>query len=142
VVPAGDERTPDGSDAASVRPAGEQLMTVRTRDRGDATVLSVVGAVDALTAPRLREALRAAFAQLDGRMLVVDLASVDFLGSPGLRALSDSAREAVHHHGARTLRVVVDSTRPVIRPIELVGLDGVLALHHDVDAALRDDPST
>jgi anti-sigma B factor antagonist len=52
--------------------------------------------------------------------------------------LFDSSKQAVHHQGVRPLRIVVDSTRPVIRPIEIVGLDGVLALYHDVDAALHD----
>ncbi|MFR9802391.1 anti-sigma factor antagonist [Pseudonocardia sp. RS010] len=113
-------------------------MTVHAREGGDALVVTVEGAVDALTVPRLRESLRAAFDSLDGRVLVLDLTAVEFLGSPGLRALTDSADEAVHHRGARPLRVVVDYSRPVIRPIEIVGLDGVLALYHDVEAALRD----
>jgi anti-sigma B factor antagonist len=138
VIPAGDERTPDGASSASVRPASEQLMTVHAHDRDTAIVVTVDGAVDALTVPRLRTALREAFARLEGRVLVVDLSTVEFLGSPGLRALSDSAGEAVHHAGVRPLRVVVDHTRPVIRPIEIVGLDGVLSLYHDVAEALRD----
>ncbi|QJY48969.1 anti-sigma factor antagonist [Pseudonocardia broussonetiae] len=113
-------------------------MTVAVQDHDATTVVTVVGAVDALTAPRLREALRHAFDELAGRVLVVDLTEVRFLGSPGLRALADSAREAVDHHGLRPLRIIVDHSRPVIRPIEIVGLDGVLDLYQDVEAALRD----
>lgn len=142
VIPAGDERTPDGSgSAAYVRPASEQLMSAYVRDGDTANVVTVDGAVDALTVPRLRDALHKAFARLDGRVLVVDLSAVTFFGSPGLRALSESATEAaLHHRGLRPLRIVVDSSRPVIRPIEIVGLDGVLSLYHDVEAALRDSP--
>lgn len=116
-------------------------MNLRSVDR-DATVLLVVeGAVDGLTAPRLRTAVAEAFDRLAGRALVLDLSEVTFLGSPGLRTLFDSASEAVRHRGHQPLRVVVDHTRPVIRPIEIVGLDNVLALYHDVDEALRgDDP--
>lgn len=56
---------------------------------------------------------------------MLDLTDVTFLGSPGLRALFDSAAEAVHHRGHRPLRVIVDHTRPVVRPIEILGLDNV-----------------
>jgi anti-sigma B factor antagonist len=112
-------------------------MNVRSVDRDETVLLVVDGAVDGLTAPRLRAAISDAFDRLDGRVLVLDLSEVTFLGSPGLRALFDSATEAVQHRGYRPLRVVVDHTRPVIRPIEIVGLDNVLALYHDVDEALR-----
>jgi anti-sigma B factor antagonist len=142
VKPAGDERTSDGGDLAAQRPPLEQLMNTRSVDR-DATVLLVVdGAVDGLTAPRLRTAVAEAFDRLAGRALVLDLTEVTFLGSPGLRTLFDAASEAVHHRGYQPLRVVVDHSRPVIRPIEIVGLDNVLALYHDAEEALRGDEPT
>ena len=102
------------------------------------TALTVVvsGEVDGLTAPRLRIALRDAFDRLLGRTLVLDLSDVEFLGSPGLRTLLDSAHEGMRHPGYQPLRVVVDSNRPVIRPIEIAGLDNVLALYHSVSDAL------
>lgn len=116
-------------------------MSVYSKDDDTAIVVVVDGAVDALTVPRLRDALNEAFSRLDGRVLIVDLSAVQFFGSPGLRALSAGAIEAaLHHRGHRPLRIVVDSSRPVIRPIEIVGLDGALSLYHDVDAALRDSP--
>ena len=68
--------------------------------------------------------------------MVIDLTSVRFLGSAGLRALFDIAAESVNQHGRTPLRVVVDHTRPVIRPIEIVGLDNVLALYESVSDAL------
>jgi anti-sigma B factor antagonist len=92
--------------------------------------------------PRLRDALRSPFDRLDGRVLVVDLTAVRFLGSPGLRALAEGATEAARHRGVEPLRVVVDHNRPVIGPLEIVGLDGVLAPYHDVGAALGDDAPT
>jgi anti-sigma B factor antagonist len=142
VKPAGDERTSDGGDLAARQPPREQLMTVGTVERHGALVLVVDGAVDGLTAPRLRAAIGEAFDRLDGRILVLDLSRVGFLGSPGLRALFDSATEAVRHGGHRPLRVVVDHTRPVIRPIEMVGLDNMLALYHELDEALRNEEPT
>lgn len=134
--PVGDERTPDGRAQEAAGPGREQLLSVLFEDRSDALLVVVSGEVDGLTAPRLRVAMRETFDRLAGRILVLDLADVQFLGSPGLRTLLDSAREAMTHPGYQPLRVVVDSNRPVIRPIEIVGLDNVLALYKNVAEAL------
>lgn len=134
VKPASDELTPDGVE--NRRPDREQLMTVRTEDHADLLILTVEGDVDGLTAPRLSAAMAAAFRVLAGRTLVLDLTHVRFLGSSGLRTLRDSGLEAASHEGYRPLRVVVDHTRPVIRPIEIVGLDQILALYHSVEDAI------
>lgn len=134
VKPASDELTPDGVE--DQRPSSEQLMTVHTENRADVLILTVVGDVDGLTAPRLSSAVAAAFRALDGRVLVLDLTNVRFLGSTGLRTLRDSAIEAVRHQGVQPLRIVVDHTRPVIRPIEIVGLDQILSLYHTVEDAI------
>jgi anti-sigma B factor antagonist len=136
VKPAGDERTPDGAAHAETGPAREQLLSTSTDERDDALVLSIDGEIDGLTAPRLRAAIGTAFDHLNGRVLVLDLTEVRFLGSAGLRTLLDSAAEAARHDGYQPLRVVVDENRPVIRPIEIVGLDNVLALYHSVGDAL------
>lgn len=134
--PAGDELTPDGSERAQQRPGREQLMSARSTDHERFVMVTVDGEIDGLTAPRLRALLAEAFDRLDGRTLVVDLSEVQFLGSPGLRTLRDCALEAVNHRGFQPLRIVVDEQRPVIRPIEIVGLDQVLALYHTVDEAV------
>lgn len=115
------------------RPDREQLLNVRTDSRPDVLVVRVEGEIDGLTAPRLSSALADAYDRLAGRTLVLDLTQVRFLGSVGLRTLRDSARETVT---ARPLRVVVDHQRPVIRPIEIAGLDQILALYHTVDDAI------
>jgi anti-sigma B factor antagonist len=99
-------------------------------------LVTAQGDIDGLTAPRLTAALARAFAGLGERLLVLDLTSIGFMGSAGLRTLTEATAAATREHGPRTLRVVVDNTRPVIRPIEIVGLDEVLTLHETVDEAL------
>ena len=133
--PAGDERTPDGGRVAADRPAREQLLVLTRDERPDASVLMVTGSVDGLTAGRLRAAITQGFDDRDGRPLVVDLTKVGFFGSSGLRALFEAADKASDRPGFEPLRIVVDHNRPVIRAIELVGLDGILALYHDVATA-------
>jgi anti-sigma B factor antagonist len=112
----------------------EQLMTVARADVGAHAVVRVSGEVDAMTAPRLAAAVTAA---LDGeRPVVVDLTSVTFLDSAGLAALV-----RVTERGERRgepLRIVVDHNRPVLRPIQITGLDDRLALYDSVtDATAR-----
>ena len=126
----------DGGEATVRQPAREQLMSVRRVERTDAFILHVDGAVDGLTAPRLRRAIDIAFDELDGRPLVVDLAEVTFFGSAGLRTMSESADQAATRSGFEPLRVVVDHNRPVVRPMEIVGLDAVLTLFFDVADAI------
>jgi anti-sigma B factor antagonist len=135
VKPAGDELTPDGGEATA-HPPVEQLIGLRREDRPDAVVVQVSGAVDGLTAPRLRAVIAATLEQLDGRPLVLDLTEVGFFGSPGLRALAEGTEQAAARPGFEPLRIVVDHHRPVLRPIELTGYDAVLALYHDVHSAV------
>ena len=68
---------------------------------------------------------------------MLDLTAVTFLDCAGLTALLDATIHAEDQH--RSLRIVVDSNRPVIRPIHLTGLDKTLALFLTVDEALRTD---
>ncbi len=112
-------------------------MAVAVDRRGSAAVVTVSGDVDALTAPRLRDALDRGFAQADGGPLVLDLTAVEFLASRGLGTIVEAQREG----GATTpLRVVVDHARPVVRPIQLSGLDAVLTLFDSVEDALDGGP--
>jgi anti-sigma B factor antagonist len=136
VIPAGDERTSDGGEAVVKYPAREQLMSWRREDRADAVIITVEGSVDGLTAPRLRAAIAAAFDRLGDRPLIVDLTAVRFFGSAGLRTLSESAEQAAGEPGFQPLRIVVDHNRPVVRPLEITGLNTILALYYDVAGAI------
>ncbi len=135
VKPAGDKRTPDGHEYALDGPSDEQLLNV-TVDDGDVLLVKVRGEIDGLTAPRLRHTLDDAFDRLGGRVLVLDLTEVDFLGSAGLRVLLDSARTAALTPGYQPMRVVIDDNRAVALTIEIVGLDHVLALYDSVNDAV------
>jgi anti-sigma B factor antagonist len=71
----------------------------------------------------------------DGHMLVIDLTEVTFLSSKGLQVLAEVTQTAQRRREPR--RIVVDHTRPVIRPIEITGLDDVLALFTSLEDALQ-----
>jgi len=115
-------------------PPTEQLMTIARDDQGGCVVLAVRGEVDLSTGGRLLEAGSAALREAVGRPVVLDLSGVNFLSSSGLGllvALHDEGRDI-----GSPLRVVVDETRPVIRPIRTMGLDEVLSLYGSLDEAV------
>lgn len=122
------------SDRVGDVPAAEQILSISHRRAGEAIVVTVVGEVDVLTAPRLLAAVSDALERAGRGPVVVDLSEVSLLGSAGLAALVEAALAAERRQ--EPLRVVVDHTRPVIRPLEATGLDQVLRLYHSVSDAL------
>jgi anti-anti-sigma factor len=96
-------------------------------------VMRIGGELDLLTVPDLRVRVVAATEQAIGPV-VIDLTDVGFLSSAGLQLLisvhSDLAAEN------RMLGVVTGDNRPVVRPMQVTGLDQLLALHPDLSAAL------
>lgn len=131
---------PDADLNGGLGPADEQLVRIETarvaRATGMALVVTVAGEIDLLTIGRVRAAVAAGFKDLrDGEMLVLDLTQVTFMDSRGLQTLVDVTQAAEQRR--EPLRIVVDHTRPVIRPIQVTGLDDVLALFDTVEDALR-----
>ncbi|MGW5051466.1 anti-sigma factor antagonist [Actinokineospora sp. NPDC004072] len=105
------------------------------RDVDGILVVEVTGEIDLESAPAVHAAVLAAIDHTAGEPCILDLTAVTFLSSAGLTALLDATTHAEKRR--EPLRIVVDSNRPVIRPIEITGLDGVLKLYHTVDEALN-----
>jgi anti-sigma B factor antagonist len=115
-------------------PPAELLMTTSREDRDGCLVLAVRGEVDLSTGDRLAETAGDVVREAGGRPVVLDLLAVDFLSSSGLGvlvSLNDQARAV-----GTPLRVVVDATRPVMRPIRTMGLEDVLTIFGTVDEAV------
>lgn len=71
------------------------------------------------------------------RQVIVDLSGVVLLASAGLVALQDAQMGCEARQG-EPLRVVVDHSRPVIRPLQMAGLDQQVRLFYDLHDALHD----
>lgn len=115
-------------------PPSTQLMTVTRDDREHRPVLVVRGEVDLSTGGRLREAVSSVLQQPATGPVILDLSAVEFLSSSGLGqlvALDEEGRRLM-----RPLRIVVNQTRPVVRPITTMGLDEVLTLYTTIEDAL------
>ncbi len=100
-------------------------------------VIAAIGEVDMDTAPALGEAIGASIDEAGDKPCILDLTGVTFLNSPGLTMLLEATDRAEALR--EPLRIVVDANRPVIRPIEVTGLDNELALYHPVDEAVNAD---
>ena len=127
------EQTRDSAHEHNV--VGHELLTVVAAvDSGTgATVLTVVGEVDMMTAPLLRQRLDEHFGA-DLAPIVVDLSRVEFFGSTALEVMVDAHQRA--NAQGRDF-VLVAGTRVVRRPLQVTELDTVLAVYDDVNQALE-----
>ncbi|WP_291419091.1 STAS domain-containing protein [Actinophytocola sp.] len=117
----GDSRTPP-----------VQVFDIDVELRSDHTVVAhVFGAVDLLTAPELQVCVDDHVDAANG--LVLDLSRVDFLAASGLTVLTDTDRRAAEDNFAWAL---VANTRPVLRPLEVLGLRDQLPTYDSVPGAV------
>ena len=101
-------------------------------ERHEATTLVVLrGDLDALTAPDLRNTLVEVIG--DGARIVIDLEAVEFLDSAGLGILVGGLKRARTHDGEIEL---VCTSRDVLRPLEITGLDRSFTIHRSREDAL------
>ena len=101
-------------------------------ERFEATTLIVLrGDLDALTSPDLRAALIEAIEP--GARIVIDMEAVEFLDSAGLGILVGGLKRARTHDGEIEL---VCTSRDVLRPLEITGLDRSFTIHRSREDAL------
>lgn len=105
--------------------------TVTIDDRGDVVVIAVVGVVDIATAPAVANAFAEALAGKP-KAVLFDWTSVDFMASAGLTVLLDAADAA----GGDTRVAVAADGAATSRPIQITGVDEVVAVYPTVDEAL------
>ncbi len=99
------------------------------------TRVEVRGEIDMLTAPRLREALEEHFAQA-GASVLIDMNHVSFLGSAGLQLLVE-IQEVARSTGAEL--ALVCSSRQILRPLSMTGLDKMFTIYPSCDAVPSGD---
>ncbi|MET7686270.1 STAS domain-containing protein [Streptomyces sp. NPDC005423] len=117
---------------ADTEQAGQlERLSIRTHVVDDVRVVSVSGEIDHQTGSPLREALEGP----DGTAprVVVDLSEVGFMDSSGINVLI-----AVHHTltGAGGWLRLAGATPPVLRIVQLVGLDAVIPCAPTLQQAL------
>lgn len=117
----------DSDESATVR-ATPVVTSERLRD---AVVLTVAGEIDMTTAPALEDAVRKSLIERPAT-LVIDLSGAEFFSSAGIAVLM-----LAHRNDSGVALRVVATDRIVLRPLELTGLTGDLAIYDSVDTALE-----
>lgn len=108
-------------------------ITITTSEAGEVHIVHVSGEIDVTSAAVLRDALEALIA--DGRRrLTLDLSEVTFMDSTGLGIVVGRLKRLSRHGGTMT----VAAAHPrVLRVFSITGLDQLLDVHADVEAAVR-----
>ncbi|KUH93675.1 MULTISPECIES: STAS domain-containing protein [Mycobacterium] len=99
---------------------------------GRVAVVAASGDLDMLTAPQLRDAVQAALGK-DPVGLIVDLTSVEFLGSAGMQVLMETHNQT---DGTATKFAVVADGSATSRPLKITGIADLIDLFSSLDAAL------
>jgi anti-anti-sigma factor len=106
-------------------------ITTSVARRDGAAVVSVGGEIDLSTALAFEEAIAEAL-EGDPPVLAIELSDVTFMASVGLRILA-ATNEKI---GKSTRIAVVADNQAATRPIQLTGLDSIVALYPTLDEAL------
>ena len=110
-----------------------QLLTITTHPAPPAaTVLTVRGEVDALTSTQLMDQLLPHVRDTVPHV-IVDLTDVGFFTAAGLTVLVNARQAAV---ATGVTLCLVASTRPVLLPLRITGLDGMFEISPDITHAL------
>ena len=112
---------------------GQRSVTFAVEHHEGVLVVRIGGELDLLTVPELRVRVVAAIEQTTGPV-VIDLTDVGFLSSAGLQLLISVHSDLAAEH--RKVGLVTGDNRPVVRPLQVTGLDRLLVIYPDLGTAL------
>lgn len=108
-------------------------MEFRTKQVNDVCILTLIGSIDAFTAPMLTELIESQIAS-DNFKLVADLTEVDYTSSAGLRALLGGIK-ATRSRGGDLRLVAVQPD--VLKVLNMSGFTNILQLFDTINPALN-----
>jgi anti-sigma B factor antagonist len=106
-------------------------MNINVSNQSSATLIEVTGRIDSNNANLLGEALTDAISE-GNTQLVLDLASLDYMSSAGLREIVSAYKKV---QGKGDLRLVQPSQR-VAEVLEMAGLDSIFQIFPSQGAAI------
>ncbi|MCE1226313.1 MAG: STAS domain-containing protein [Geobacteraceae bacterium] len=109
-------------------------MTIQTTKEANATVLTIAGRMDAVTAPEYEKALNERIAAGESAF-VIDFQGLEYISSAGLRALLATAKLLKTKNGQIRLANVLGTVREVF---DISGFGSIFQIQDSVAAALAD----
>lgn len=107
-------------------------MDIQSRNEANATVLSIAGRMDAVTAPEFEAAIKQAI-ETGGTCVVVDFQGLDYISSAGLRALLAAAKLLKSKGGQIRLAAISGTVKEVF---EISGFGSIFQMHDKTEDAL------
>jgi anti-anti-sigma factor len=98
-------------------------MEIRKTQTGDTDILTLIGRLDIVTAPKLEEALLELIPSSE--KVELDFAGVDYVSSAGLRVLLLGEKNTKAAGKTMTLKNV---SREVMKVFEIAGFSGILTI--------------
>lgn len=109
-------------------------MEIQSSKKGRATVVTVTGKMDAVTAPDYEKSLNALIA--DGETcFVVDFAGLSYISSAGLRGILTTAK-TLKSKGGQVLFANVKGT--VKEVFDMSGFGSIFRMHDSIETALAE----
>lgn len=109
-------------------------MTIQTVKEANATVLTITGRMDAVTAPEYEKTLNELLTAGE-TSFVVDFQGLEYISSAGLRALLATAKLLKTKNGQIRLANVLGTVREVF---DISGFGSIFQIQDSVSAALAD----
>lgn len=109
-------------------------MNIAERDENGVTVFVLQGRIDFYGAVDLNRVLQTALSE-SKRNFVLDVADVSYIGSSGVRALTDEVAKSREAGGDLKL---VGLNRKVLRVLSIIGLDSLFSPYKTLEAAIAD----
>jgi len=107
-------------------------MQISTEQHDDVVVVSIVGSLDALTAPQAADFL-AAQVPVEQKQWVINLGQVKYMGSTGLRMIMEVMKKGREQGGDVRLAAAQPNVR---RILEMSGLLRIMKAYDTVDEAI------
>lgn len=110
-------------------------MQIQKEVKRHVTVLTISGRIDSKTAREFETRLKAVLHE-NSPCLLLDMGSVEYITSAGMRALA-SAYKVIHNMGHGTI-AIANLRDDLAHLFQLIGFDGLFTLYESVEAALAE----
>ena len=109
------------------------MEIIKSGKENNALIVKISGRMDAVTAPAFEKALGAWIDESE-KYFVVDLSSLEYISSAGLRSILIIAKKLKTLNGSILLAAMEESVNEVF---EISGFNSIIPIHDTVQSAIR-----
>jgi stage II sporulation protein AA (anti-sigma F factor antagonist) len=109
------------------------MEIIKSGKENNALIIKINGRMDAVTAPEFEKALDAWIDESE-KHFIVDLSSLEYISSAGLRSILVIAKKLKALKGKIVLAAMEESVNEVF---EISGFNSIIPIHDTVQAAIR-----